>query len=83
MSMRDVIEDIEQECLRDRYREDILDYTKEVEEYFDSFEDAAEFVKAYENEYDVRAPNFDPEGYAESWYDSFGDMKGIVDSLDV
>lgn len=81
MSIRDVIEDLEQGCTRGRYREDILEHAENVGEYFESFEDAAEFVKAYENEYDKRNPNFDPEGYAESWYDSFGEMEGIIDSL--
>lgn len=81
MSMRDVIEELEQGCTRGRYREDILEYAEDVEEYFDSFEDAAEFIKAYDREYDMRNPNFDPEDYAESWYDSFGDIDGIVESL--
>lgn len=82
MSMRDVIEDLESGCVRGRYREDIIEYAEDVEEYFDSIEGAAEFVKAYEREYDIRNPNFDPEDYAESWHDTFGDMDGIVDSLD-
>jgi hypothetical protein len=81
MSMRDVIEDLETGCVRGRYRDNILEHAEDVGEYFDSFEHAAEFVKAYEQEYDMRNPNFDPEDYAESWYDSFGDMEGIVDSL--
>lgn len=83
MSMRDVIEDLESGCVRGRYREEVLGHAEDVEDYFDSFEDAAEFVKAYEREYDMRNPNFDPEEYAESWYDSFGDMSGIVESLDM
>lgn len=82
MSIKKVIEDIEQECLRDRYRDDILNYTQDVQEYFDSFEDAVDFVKAYDREYNMESPNFDPEDYAESWYSSFDSMDGIVDSLD-
>jgi hypothetical protein len=79
--MKDVIEDLEQGCARNRYREDVVDYAEDVEEYFESFEKAAEFVKAYDDEYDMRNPNFDPEGYAESWYESFGDMDSIIESL--
>lgn len=82
MSVLDVVEEIEDGCVDNRYRDDILETAREVEEHFDSFEDAASFAEAYDREYNRENPGYDPEGYAEQWADSFdGDMSGIVDSL--
>jgi len=82
MSVIDVIEDIENGCVDNRYRDEVLDSAREVEEYFDSFGQAASFAEAYDREYSSENPGYDPEGYAGQWADSFdGDMSGIVDSL--
>ena len=82
MSVIDVIEEIESGCLDNRYRDDILDVAREVEEHFDSLDNAASFAEAYDREYNRTNPGYDPTGYAAQWADSFdGDMSGIVDSL--
>ena len=80
--MIDEIEDIEESCLDRRYQDDVLDTARDVEEFFDSLEDAASFAKAYDSVYDRRNPGYDPEGYVAQWADSFdGDMSGITGSL--
>lgn len=82
MSVLDIVEEIEDGCVDNRYRDDVLETAREVEEYFNSFEAAASFAEAYDQEYNSENPGYDPEGYAEQWADSFeGDMSGVVDSL--
>lgn len=82
MSVIDIVEEIENGCVDNRYRDEVLEVAREVEVYFDSFEDAASFAEAYDQEYNQESPGYDPAGYAEQWADSFeGDMSGIVDSL--
>ena len=82
MSVIDIVEEIENGCVDNRYRDEILDTAREIEEYFDSVEHAASFAAAYDRDYSRENPSYDPAGYAEQWADSFeGDMSGIVDSL--
>lgn len=82
MSIKDVVDDIESGLVDGRYRDEVLDIADGVEEYFDSFEEAASFAEAYDQSYDRRNPCFDPEGYAEQWNEAFdGNMDGIISSL--
>lgn len=82
MSVFDIVEEIEDGCVDNRYRDKVLEAARGVEGYFNSFEDAASFAEAYDREYNRENSGYDPESYAEQWANSFdGDMSGIVDSL--
>ena len=82
MSIRDVIEDIERNCWKDRYSSKTLEDAEEANEYFNDLEKSAQFVARYRDFYSDEDVFDDPVGYAESWHDSFGDMDGIISSLE-
>jgi hypothetical protein len=82
MSIKDVIEDIERSSWRKRYSSEALETAGEVEEYFGNLEDAVRYVAEYREFYRGDEAFDDPAGYAESWYESFGSMDGILDSLE-
>jgi hypothetical protein len=81
MSIRDVIEDIESGNWQKRYRPEVIETAREVEKYFEDLRDAVEYVSLYESFYDDEESMDDPAGYAESWYEEFGTVEGIKDSL--
>lgn len=82
MSIQDVVEDIERNCWRKRYDSDVMETAENLQGLFDNLKDAAEYVASYEEFYSDSDIMDDPEGYAESWYRKFGDVEGIVESLE-
>lgn len=82
MSVIDEIRDIEQGLVEKRYDETVMETARSVEHFFPELEDAAEYAQAYEQTYNRGNQSFDPEGYAESWHETFdGDMSGITEEL--
>ncbi len=81
MSIRDVIEDIENRAWKDRYSPEIMDTAAELEDDFEDLRDAAEYVSLYESFYEDQEHMDDPLGYAESWKEEFGSTEGIKESL--
>lgn len=81
MSIRDVIEDIENNSWKNRYSPGIMDTAAELEDDFGDLREAAEYVSLYESFYGDQEHMDDPVGYAESWKEEFGSTEGIKDSL--
>ena len=82
MSVIDEIESIESGLVDKRYDKHVMNVARSVENLFDDLSDAAEYVQAYSETYDRRSMNYDPEGFAEAWHESFdGDMSNITDEL--
>lgn len=81
MSIRDVVEDIEDGCQQRRYSPETIETAGEVKELFDSINDAAEYILQYNETYQEEDAIDDPVGYAESWHEEFGSIEGIMDSL--